>query len=163
MAKYYYNGVLLPEIPSEYASEYPYHIIAKRYQSDGTSHYDYVLTQSEARMFTSLNTVEIEDGSMAQTLTTSDGETLKVGSTLTNIVLPLDGANYYEIIWSNYDIKDANGDIYFKGEVAYKITKTKLARFGDEIRRMSGKTEKMETNEMLEFLANIHSAEGVGF
>lgn len=161
MAKTYYNGVLLPEIPSEYASEYPYHIIAKRYQSDGTTHYAYVLTQSKARMFTSLNTVEVDDGSTVQTLTTSDGETLKVGSTLTNIVLPLDGENYYEIIWSNYDIEcyPSSNKPYFKGgEHSYAITKNKLAMFGDEIRRISGKTEKMETNEMLDIL---QSAEGI--
>lgn len=163
MSKVYYNGILLPEIPSEYASEYPYHIIAKRYQSDGTSHYAYILTQSKAIKYESWEAVLIEDGSTAQTLTTSDGETLKVGGILTNISLPLEGANRYELIWSNYDIKYVSGEIYFKGEVAYKITQTKLSRFGDEIRRISGKTEQMETNEMLDFLSNIHSAEGVGF
>lgn len=161
MAKAYYNGVLLPEIPSEYASEYLYHIIAKRFQLDGTTHYAYVLTQSKARMFTSLNTVEVDDGSTVQTLTTSDGETLKVGSTLTNIVLPLDGENYYEIIWSNYDIEcypSSNKPYFEGGEHSYAITINKLVMFGDEIRRISGKTEKMETNEMLDIL---QSAEGI--
>lgn len=179
MAKAYYNGVLLPELPSD-ITIYPYLLLVcsneeNKYSLYGCTHQFYMdnnITNSVLELKTFESNSEIKKRDIYN-CTLDASEWTKIGQTQSSYSY-VNEMTDASLIWTNTDIpydSEDSTEIYMRAsepildseEECYSITKTKLSRFGDEIRRISGKTEPMETNEMIEFLKNIHSAEGVGF
>lgn len=158
---YYYNGVLLPEIPADMLAEYPYCYIYEL--SDGVTF--------RLMMATSKSYFDTPSGNMyvpprAQYEATAESEEF------TFIRTSASGGEWglqNGIVWSNYDIPNGSADateIYFEGsepvdpntpdddaqtEVYYRISGERLKGFADQVRRISGvegelTPEQMETN-----------------
>jgi len=174
MSKMYYNGVLLPELPSDITS-YPYLFILRdvtedKYKAYGSSHPFYVdnnLTTSSLE----LRTFDSNSEEKELTYYECTGDSWVIVETLSAYgylyTLSDSDGEKCTLIWTNtdipYDSEDSTEIYMYADEVCYSITKKKLSKFGDEIRRLSKSTEKMETNDMINFLENIENGEGVGF
>lgn len=169
MAKYYYNGVLLPEIPADVLAEYPYCWI--RENTDGT--YEFVFSTSQWFINAS-DVVELVTLGMYSRYTTSaDGETLNHHNTYTDQGL-MSQAN--GLIWTNKDILDGSATsttVFLKATSAipenqeskafYKISKHTLTSIADQARRLDGGTTTLLTpSQMLEIFEGVEQgSEGI--
>lgn len=117
MAKYYYNGVLLPEIPVEVLASYPYAWIRK---NDRTGHYDLML--STGRWFCSSSATLNHNDSNAvkwyrivQTSYESAEEWIYYNDTVSS---GWGDDSDRKLMWSNHDIPNGSATsttIYFYG------------------------------------------------
>lgn len=179
--KFYYNGVLLPEFPQEYITDYHNCLILKGVQADGTEGYS-ILMSSNTDLFVSPSgdkftivapTVMFEyDGTndtYVNMQTISDG----------TMAFPLGGTGYTNISihWSNYDIhiKDSIDDeshgIFLAASdpvpesqyIPSLPSKTLvivegevLESLADEARRLNGgTTDELSVNEMVDIFKSV--------
>ena len=108
MAKYYYNGVLLPEIPADVLAEYPYAWISLG--DDGAT---YNLNLSPSRWFWTGQYVQGQTPKWYKATAESDSFTLFASYTNTR-----NFGIYKGVVWSNFDIPNGSAtstDIYFEG------------------------------------------------
>ena len=164
MARFYYNGVLLPEIPQDVLAEYPYCWI--RSNSDGVT-YDFILGKykwycASSRMMTTSSTYVWYTAT-----TTSESLTYKTSYTDTGDFNLGNG-----LVWSNHDIFTSNTTTYFEAtelvpeieeDVSwYQIKRSTLEDFGDEARRIDGSELPLTTSQMLEIFKSVGGNESNG-
>ena len=164
MAKFYYNGVLLPEIPQDVLTLNPHCWIRNNVDS---GYYDLIF--SKLRPW-------FHSGHWSMDYGTETGECVWYK-------IPIENSDSYSewvydstqtthfglttprtILWSNIDIPLDSPDsteIYFKGtklipeiEQTYEIRQSTLVAFGDQARRIGSTTELLTTAQMLEIFGN---------
>lgn len=157
MAKYYYNDVLLPEIPEDAISEYPYAVIV---EDTTTGEYYLTLKQSPSYYYNQYlleATVPRKTGYLA-----SSEETEWVMSYSDTSVVNV--YNPFVLRWSNHDIPNGSAtatEIYFSGSdpvpeeteepetvTQYLIRSDTLTAIGDGFRSSRGTTKKYTLDEM---------------
>lgn len=144
MAKCYYNGVLLPEIPANVLADYPYAFIFKE-----STKYHTIFSKTAYWYQSRDDTVRNSEGGVLNYLITYD----EVDSGL-DWYFRNDGWYYWAkatsgVLWSNYDIlqvTDSKPSLWFAAtepvpEVLedvnwYQIKASTLEDFGDEARRI---------------------------
>lgn len=112
MAKYYYNGVLLPEIPADVLAEYPY--CAIRLDSDGVN---YRLLMSNAKWFylTTNKCIQTNGSQHGVFLTTSTSDEWEFNSWVSTVGNWGKGSDY---VWFSHDVPQNSATsttIYFYG------------------------------------------------
>jgi hypothetical protein len=172
MAKYLYNGVLLPEIPSDVLAEYP--ICWIRLNSDGST---YDLICGKYIWYAVGSTLYISTPSTYVWYTaTASAESWTYKASYTD-----DGAFNVtnEYIWSSHDILNGHAtatEIYCYGsepvdpnapeeptkEVYYKISGKRLKGFADQARRLGEVTGELTPEQIEDTLRGVESAEGGG-
>lgn len=168
MAKFYYNGVLLPELPSDVdMAEYPYCFIRNNTTS---GYYDLVFTKLIPYYSTSNNGI---------CMGSQEGEyswyriLISEANNVNEWTFNATGTNYFGIdtsrtvLWSNHDIYKSANEIYFEAtelvpeieeEISwYQIKRSTLEAFGDEARRFNGGTTlPLTTTQMIEIFKNAN-------
>lgn len=164
MAKYYYNGVLLPEIPADAISEYPYAVIV-----EDTTTGEYYLTLKQSPSYYSNQylleaTVPRKTGYLA-----SSEETEWVMSYSDTSVVNV--YNPFVLCWSNHDIPNGSAtatEIYFSGSdpvpeeteepetvTQYLIRSDTLTAIADRIREMAGTNKKLTPADIIYWLGRV--------
>lgn len=111
MAKYYYNGVLLPEIPEDVLAEYPYAFIGL-VQSTGK----YQILASTQPMYFADNQMNRQNSNLEPFIWCLAGDSVWTTVTSGNYIWSIDSDRI--LIWSNHDIPNGSAtatDIYFYG------------------------------------------------
>lgn len=164
MAKYLYNGVLLPEIPADMFANYPYVWIRK----DGSNaNYNLILAKNPwYRVDTTLYHLMSEPVPY-YSIAISGAESAETWGTTQYFTGGFGLASNRTVLWSNHDIPNGSADstdIYFYGsepvdpnapvepeepEVYYKISGTRLKGFADQARRLGKFTGEL-TPEQIE-------------
>lgn len=153
MAKFYYNGVLLPEIPSDVLAEYPYCLILL--VADGIK---FRLMFGTETWYVNQERIYIKPSTYVIYQTTLESDSWVYETTYT------DEGNYSVangIKWSNHDIPNGSSTsvyIYLKGTDPvpedcdyYQIKSSTLTSFADQARRLNGGTTDLLTpSQMLE-------------
>lgn len=117
MAKYYYNGHLLPEIPSDITVQYPYLIITKSgtlFRIYGSTsaiyYYKYDSDYYAAKIPANLVRISLDK-------TTGEWGEPEESTSSTSIVFKPEMSNSWVLLWSNSDIENTSvtggSDIYF--------------------------------------------------
>lgn len=164
MAKWYYNGVLLPEIPSEILAKCPYAWIRL---NSGKTYYDLIVGANpwwcnSSKMYTTNSYNERYQASVTD-------ETWTFGSSYTDEGGWDIGA---ELLWSSHDIPNGSAtasEIYFAGsypidengnevgkpeepeptyDEKYTVKSEWLVSMADEVRRLTGSTDKLTPEQM---------------
>jgi hypothetical protein len=185
VAKFYYNDVLLPEIPADVLAEYPYCWI--RALPTNTS-YPYALYMSEKPSYKSGNYMNLLATYKQYYLDTSDVENATswvLDSTATQdwSTCTINSKSSL-VLWSNHDIpngsatatdiyfyasypKDENGNEVGKEEEPetpldeyYKIKGSILTDIANETRRLVGTEASMTPYGMVQALAGVESGSG---
>lgn len=168
MAKYYYNGVLLPEIPADAISEYPYAVIV---EDTTTGEYYLTLKQSPSyysNQYLLETTVPRKTGYLA-----SSEETEWVMSYSDTSVVNV--YNPFVLCWSNHDIPNGSAtatEIYFSGSdpvpeeteepetvTQYLIRSDTLTAIADAIRIKKETTAVFTPEQMAVEIADIVSGD----
>lgn len=116
MSDYYYNGILLPEIPAADYSRYTYQMILK-YVGDGSNElYVYASnTKPYQRVLSNVSRLELPGGRTRSWYTPGTGwSTANVGTS----AAWCDLTNSWEVVWSNFNIPSGSASvsaIYFRG------------------------------------------------
>ena len=169
MAKFYYNGVLLPEIPSDVLAEYPYAFIGYV-----TTSGKYQILASKQPIYLTNSTLTRQNTNNEPYLSCFDGDdvwTIASG----NYTWSIDSTRILK--WSSHDIYQVVNSIptvYFEAtepvpeieeEVSwYQIKKSTLTSFGDEARRLNGGTTlPLTTSQMLEIFENANAGIDGGY
>ena len=153
MAKFYYNGVLLPEIPSDVLAAYPYAWI--RFNSENNQYqlyfsaHKWCYNQSNNCVCTNFSNdtnVEYTCVEEDKTWTYSDKGYWSISIN-----------DNRKMVWSNHDILNDDNVVYNVGTepvaetiTCYQIKESTLTSFGDQARRINGTTDKLTTAQMLE-------------
>lgn len=150
MAKYYYNGVLLPEIPKDVLADYPYCWICLK--DDGVT---YRLVFGKYPWYYS-GTMNTTSHKYDEYKTTIDSESFEYVTSYT------DSGSYpigKGLIWANHDIMPSSAQLYLKGsdpvpevledEKWYQISSYTLHGFADEARRIDHDFTKLMTPPMM--------------
>lgn len=160
MAKFYYNGVLLPEIPKDVLAEYPYVVIVRTFSLSTTRFFakksPYYYNYSDYKV------VSPEVGGQLCTLS-DDGESWSSGTTLTGETSLINNPTAWELVWTTHDIpfdSITSTNIYFhssnpipENAEYWQIESGTLISFGDQARRIKGTTEKLSIEQMLEIFS----------
>lgn len=167
MANYYYNGRLLPEIPSEILAQYNYFVIAysgSTVRVYGSTNVIYKRVQD------GVNKIYIPANRVRITLNKSTNEwnTPETYTTGTNIVLDSGtDSDQWFLIWSNSNIPDGSAtasSIYFYGsepleetedETFYKINSKTLSGIADQVRRKKGISLSLKPDQILALLKTL--------
>lgn len=175
MAKFYYNGVLLPEIPQNVLAKYPYAWIRRNVTS---GYYDLICVTYNYQYYLN-NTLYLYKGALASDCpnpgvwyrvginTSSDTWEYKQDVQGGTLNLTYDNV----VIWSNHDILNGSStstEIYLEGsepipEIAitlYQIGSTTLTSFADQARRIGGTTDKLTTAQMIGIFEGARSSGG---
>lgn len=162
MAKYLYNGVLLPEIPADVLAQYPYAWISTDAAWLNVSKVPWFNKNN----YLSFGSITAENRAYK---ISSTGEEWELKHTFTD-----NGGNTANVLWSNYDIPNGSADstdIYFYGsepvdpnapeepEVFYKISGMRLTAIADQVRRISGVTDELTPEQMETNLLNVEIPE----
>lgn len=161
MAKFYYNGVLLPEILANVLAEYPYAFIYKE-----STKYHTIFSKT-AYWYQSSD----------DTLRNSEGDVLNYWITYDEVDSGLDwyfrnDSWYYWgtatscVLWSNYDIlqvTDSKPSLWFAATEPvpefpyemYEIKKTTLANIADKIKSKIGNTEPIKVSNFANTIESI--------
>ena len=157
MAKYYYNGVLLPEIPADILIEYPYAWIRTNHDS---GYYDLLMSATP---------FYYKNGNIGPDGTTKKWYRTSISSASDATVWSFNVNDYYSygisdtrlVLWSNHDIPNGSADsteIYFYGSkpvdpnapeddtqtgAYYKTSGATLTAIADAIRARTGGSEKL--------------------
>ena len=119
LKKYYYNGVLLPEIPADVLASYPYAWIRK---NTTTGYYNLILTALQPYLYTDGTSIAYGSGTsttcVLYNIAISSAESAMVWTydNTENTWQGLDSAR--TVLWSNHDIPNGSAtatDIYFEG------------------------------------------------
>lgn len=164
MAKFYYNDVLLPEIPSDVLAEYPYCWF--RLDSDGVT-YD-LICGKYIWYYNSPNLYTTSSKYVWYTANSSSDIWSYKTSYTDNGSFGLDNG----LKWSNHNIPNGSAtatDIYFYGsepipefpevEPYYQIKGDTLTSFADQARRISGEEGTLTTAQMLEIFEGVDFTE----
>ena len=117
--KYYYNGVLLPEIPADVLAQYPYAWIRK---NTTTGYYNLIFTALQPYLYTDGSSIAYGSG----TTTTCVLYNIAISSAESATVWTYDNAadtwhgldSARTVLWSNHDIPNGSAtatEIYFEG------------------------------------------------
>ena len=118
MAKYYYNGVLLPEIPADVLSSYPYCWIRNNYR---TGHYDLLMASSPwyASNSDTISTANYAEGIQWYRIqkTTAENAAAWEFNQVWNTSGGFGAESDRSIMWANYDVPAGSPTtgIYFIG------------------------------------------------
>ena len=171
MAKYYYNGVLLPEIPSDVLAEYPYAWIRMNTAANAYDLYfstePFYLVAQETISGNGIVKPWYKTGYVGYDESASEWVYYKTS----NSNLGFDSTLI--ILWSNHDIPNGSADateIYFYGsepvpeggsEPEYKekyvVTTERLIEFADTARKIVGSTATMTPSEMSTAFGNVQT------
>lgn len=161
---YYYNGVLLPEIPPEVLTEYPYCWIRENTQ---TGYYDLFLAktpwyQSDASTIaTDSYTQGIQWYRVPFTGTSGEWQSYQVWDSSSGLT----SETGRKIIWANHNIPVGSAtstDIYFAGSSAipnaesYEIQRETIVALADQVRRLYNSTAPLTPAQMEAKLANLN-------
>lgn len=182
MAKYYYNGVLLPETPADIMQEYPSMIIGVK-QSSGY----YQLLATKAKFYHTNSQIKTQNTLHEPFLYCFEGDEVWTTGTSGNYHFEIDSDRI--IIWSNLDIPNGSPsatDIYFYGtepvpenadsgdneggddeenEVPILLGDTvpikveTLSAFANQARRLSETENELSTTEMLDIFSTAVAPE----
>ena len=181
MAKYYYNGVLLPEIPSEAIDSYSYFVIVheKSVELDIDIKHLYA---SNSKMYKISN--GSDDGKIEYVSETLECAAIYNSGTETwdveSVGVQYAGAGYdicevveedftltVYVLWSNYDIPNGSADsteIYLEAsdpvpysEKLYSVQETTLKSIADSIRAKTGKKDLITPENMPSEIEGISS------
>lgn len=168
MAKYYYNGVLLPEIPADVLAQHPYCLIR---ENKTTGYYDLNFAngvwylRNDSAIAPSISTnypyyrLPIE--------TAADYEEWEFYQTTSN-AFTVDESR--PVLWSNHDIPNGSAtatEIYFYGsepvaedyvppKTYYRISGERLTGYADQARRLGGVTGELTPAQIEEKLADVN-------
>lgn len=180
MGKYYYNGVLLPEIPANKLAAYPYCWI----RNDGANAcYNLVFSATPWYYFVEATTGEprLSKGTAAfipyYSLAFDGYESAESWGFPTESMNDFGLASNRTVLWSNHDMPNGSADateIYFyasepvaEGDVPqpitdYRISSTRLKAIADQVRRLGNVEGKLTPAQMVTTLMGIAtgSAEG---
>lgn len=161
---YYYNGVLLPEIPPDVLTEYPYCWIRENTQ---TGYYDLFLAktpwyQSDASTIsTDSYTQGIQWYRVPFTGTSGEWQSYQVWDSSSGLT----SETGRKIIWANHNIPVGSAtstDIYFAGSSAipnaesYEIQRETIVALADQVRRLYNSTAPLTPAQMEAKLANLN-------
>lgn len=169
MAKYYYNGVLLPEIPADVLPEYPYCYIYLL--NDGVTYR--LMMSSKACYFTYDGYMYVYprkqyEASIGSEEFTNEGYDMNEGR----------WSLQKGVVWSNHDIPNGSATstaIYFYGsepvpelpepstpsaETMYAIYGHELIAVADAIRGKTGKTTSLTLEQMVTEIEGIEAGGG---
>lgn len=119
MAKYYYNGVLLPEIPADVLASYPYLLIARAdttIRIYGSKKVIYCYTPGDKKIYIPANRIRL-----TFQFATNEWGTAETATNATNLVvedITGSGSTVWEIVWSNSNIPNGSASsstVYFYG------------------------------------------------
>ena len=176
MAKWYYNGVLLPEIPQDALAEYPYCWIRSMPTNES---YPYCLFMSNKPSYMKYSdTLATQATFQMYYLSTPD--VTSATSWILNSTVTVDCTYTINstslLLWSSHDIPNGSADateIYFAGsypidengnEVGkpeepeptysekYTVKSEWLVSMADEVRRLTGTKDKLTTEQILNAL-----------
>lgn len=122
MAKYYYNGVLLPEIPADVLAEYPYAFIGY-VESSGR----YQILASKQTMYVANSSIARQNSDYEPYLYCSDGDDVWSEGSPGNYAWSIDSGRV--LVWSNHDIPNGTATattVYFPA--TYPIPKSATGR-----------------------------------
>ena len=162
MAKYLYNGVLLPEIPADVLAEFPYAWI----KTDYTQLYVSKVPWFNNNNYLSFGSITAENRAYK---VSESGEEWVLRHTFTD-----NGGYTPYVFWSNYDIPNGSADateIYFYGsepvdpnapeepteEVYYKISGERLTAIANAIRGKTGKEDSLTLEQMVTEIEGIEA------
>lgn len=156
---YFYNGVKLPELPSDVLADYPYCWIRK---NDNTEHYDLVFTKipgyydaTAGGIVYGANEGTAEIVHYRVPYASADSAENWDNYQTTNTWMALDANR--TIMWSNHYIPNGSltaTEMYFNGSEAipdegvYQIQKDTLVGFADQVRRLCNTENTMTPAEM---------------
>lgn len=166
MAKYLYNGVLLPELPADVLAEYPYAWIRKNTTS---GYYDLILSKKSCYCLNN----GIYGGESDYDLwyrTPINAPEMWEQQSHTFGLWGLDTAR--TVLWSNHDIPNGSADsteIYFYGsepvdpnapeeptaDVYYKVNGVRLTAIANAIRGKTGKEDSLTLEQMVTEIEDI--------
>ena len=161
MAKYYYNDLLLPEIPSDVLVDYPYVWIRKN-----TTAGNFDLLFGDFRWYLSGGTLMETSSTVVPwyIIPITDYQNATEWTFKENSAGGGFGIDEQRtVFWSNHDIYTTNPKIHLKGTepvseegiMAYTVQKDTLTRIADAIRERSGKTTTMSLLEMSVYISEI--------
>ena len=147
--KFYYNGVLLPEIPADVLAEYPYCWIRK--DQDGVT-YNLVCSKY-AWYFNGQMCIKASTYNHYNATLESESWVFEISYT--------DSGDYgiaNGVLWANHCISSTIGEIYLEGtepipEIPYEMYQIRgntLEAFANEARRINGTTDHLTTDQMIE-------------
>lgn len=156
MAKFYYNGVLLPEIPQDVLTQYPKCLI----RDDTTSGfydlfcYEYDFTYFRNKLYIAGGGTKLPWYRIAK----ATADVVEEWTYYQNGAGGISVGTSQPIVWSNHNVvHDGESTVYFAGTEAipqnvtyYQIKEETLTSFGDQARRINGTTDKLTTAQMLE-------------
>lgn len=170
MAKFYYNGVLLPEIPADVLAEYPYAWIRKN--SDGVT-YDLICGKHVWYVKDSAVYTTASSYLWYTSILESENFTYRTGYS--------DHGNFgldNGLLWSNHDIPEGSSTsttIYLKGtepvpefpeedegeneDALYSIYESTLTDMADALREKTGKTDPIKVTDMASEIRGIGNME----
>ena len=117
--KYYYNGVLLPEIPADVLAQYPYAWIRK---NTTTGYYNLILTALQPYLYTDGTSIAYGSGTSTTcvsyniAISSAESATVWTYANTEDAWHGLDSAR--TVLWSNHDIPNGSAtatEIYFEG------------------------------------------------
>ena len=117
--KYYYNGVLLPEIPADVLAQYPYAWIRK---NTTTGYYNLILTALQPYLYTDGTSIAYGSGTSTTcvsyniAISSAESATVWAYANTEDTWQGLDSAR--TVLWSNHDIPNGSAtatEIYFEG------------------------------------------------
>ena len=117
--KYYYNGVLLPELPADALAQYPYAWIRK---NTTTGYYNLILTALQPYLYTDGTSIAYGSGTSTTcvlyniAISSAESATEWTYENKNNTWHGLDSAR--TVLWSNHDIPNGSAtatEIYFNG------------------------------------------------
>ena len=117
--KYYYNGVLLPEIPADVLAQYPYAWIRK---NTTTGYYNLILTALQPYLYTDGTSIAYGSGTSTTcvsyniAISSAESATVWTYANTEDTWQGLDSAR--TVLWSNHDIPNGSAtatEIYFEG------------------------------------------------
>lgn len=159
MAKYYYNGVLLPEIPQDVLAECPYCWINSSIPALYASSHPWYHVSGDLML-------PVTAENRKYTLS-STGEEWSLYNTWND-----KGQFSAAVTWSNYDIPNGSAtstEIYFKGsepipenhtpaETYYQISSTRLIGIADQVRRLTNTENLLSPANMEAILQGVKSS-----
>lgn len=180
MAKFYYNGVLLPEIPAEALAEYPYVVIVKTSNEEyieyfGSEYYFAFSDEKYCYGTYSDGLVILGHTGTPYCLTCTydmDSDSFVPQDELSMATIPL-MENYFTLVWSNHDMDmyvddKPTGEIYRAAsdpvpfeEKKYEIKESTLKAIADSIRTKTGKTDLITPENMPSEIDGISSGGGL--
>ena len=182
MAKFYYNGVLLPEIPAEALAEYPYVVIVKTSNEEyieyfGSEYYFAFSDEKYCYGTYSDGLVILGHTGTPYCLTCTydmDSDSFVPQDELSMATIPL-MENYFTLVWSNHDMDmyvddKPTGEIYRVAsdpvpfaDLDFLIKESTLKAFGDHARRFNNTTDKLSPSKMIKIFSDLLLVKGVKF